>query len=126
MRWKGLAESLRCRYPDLRIIFTVSPIRHLKDGMEGNARSKAVLLLACEEICNQLPYAEYFPAFEILYDDLRDYRFYADDLIHPSRQAVEYIWTKFCDRYLTPASRQLIARREKALKATLHRPIISI
>lgn len=124
--WKSTVELLRTINPDLRLIFTVSPIRHLKDGFEGNARSKATLLLACERLCTEIEGADYFPAYEIITDDLRDYRFYADDLLHPSGQAVTYVWEKFCKRYLSEQSRQIIAEGEKITKAMNHRPNIQI
>lgn len=124
--WMALLSKLHQENPDMRAIFTVSPVRHLKDGFEGNARSKALLLLACESICDAVAYADYFPAFEIITDDLRDYRFYASDLVHPSDQAVEYVWRKFCERYLSSRSRQILAEGEKVLAALSHRPIIRI
>ncbi|MFQ7502984.1 MAG: GSCFA domain-containing protein [Alistipes finegoldii] len=77
------------------MILTVSPVRHLGDSLAGNAVSKAALRLAAEELAERFPDVHYFPAYEILNDDLRDYRFYADDLVHPSPQAVEYVWEKF-------------------------------
>lgn len=123
-RWQHTANLLRSLAPDIRIILTVSPIRHLKDGFEGNCRSKAILQLACEELCATLPDAEYFPSYEILTDDLRDYRFYASDLVHPSDEAVDYIWQKFTDRYLTPESRNLLAQGERITRALAHRPLI--
>ncbi|MBQ1204613.1 MAG: GSCFA domain-containing protein, partial [Alistipes sp.] len=79
-RWSLMLQ----RHPEKQFIFTVSPIRHLGEGAEGNAVSKATLRLAVEELCTQHPNAHYFPAYELLLDDLRDYRFYADDLCHPS------------------------------------------
>lgn len=122
--WKDLITLLTQTYPDLRIIFTVSPVRHLKDGFEGNSRSKAILQLACEEICRDNDRVEYFPAFEIVNDDLRDYRFYASDMVHPSPEAVDYIWQKFQDRYLSKASRALLAEGEKVTKRLNHCPIM--
>ena len=73
--WKSAAANLKTLNPNLRIIFTVSPIRHLKDGFEGNARSKAILVLACEKLCSEIEGVDYFPSYEIITDDLRDYRF---------------------------------------------------
>ncbi|MBD5370801.1 MAG: GSCFA domain-containing protein [Bacteroides sp.] len=122
--WNEVMRRLSEAYPRLRVIFTVSPVRHLKDGFEGNSRSKAILQLACEEICAANPGAEYFPAFEIMTDDLRDYRFYAADMLHPSPQAVGYIWEKFCERYLSPASRAILAEGERLTRRLGHRPII--
>lgn len=124
--WQSTVERLRDLNPDLRLIFTVSPIRHLKDGFEGNARSKATLLLACERLCSEIEGADYFPAYEIITDDLRDYRFYADDLLHPSSLAVTYVWEKFCKRYLSEQSRHILAAGEKITKAMNHRPNIQI
>lgn len=123
--WKNLLKLLSESFPDLRIIFTVSPVRHLKDGFEGNSRSKAILQLACEEICRDNDNVEYFPSYEIMNDDLRDYRFYASDMVHPSPEAVEYIWEKFQDRYLSKESRALLAEGEKVTKRLNHRPIIN-
>ncbi|MDE5849709.1 MAG: GSCFA domain-containing protein [Muribaculaceae bacterium] len=121
--WDQLLKLIKNRYPKIRVIFTVSPVRHLKDGFEGNGRSKAVLQLACEELCIRNEEAEYFPSFEIVNDDLRDYRFYASDMVHPSPEAVDYIWEKFQDRYLSKESRALLAEGEKVTKRLNHRPI---
>lgn len=122
--WRPLLESLRTFNPDLKIIFTVSPVRHLKDGFEGNARSKATLLLAVEKLCYMFGFCHYFPAFEVVNDDLRDYRFYASDLTHPSEQAVEYIWEKFLDTFIDNSGRELLRIGEKAMRRANHRPII--
>jgi hypothetical protein len=108
---------------DKQVIFTVSPIRHLKDGFEENSLSKAILRLAIAEITARHPEtAQYFPAFEILTDDLRDYRFYASDLAHPSAEAVEYIWEKFSAAALSPETLKLLPQIEKIVRATEHRP----
>lgn len=120
--WRGLVELLGATCPKLRIIFTVSPVRHLKDGFEEGSLSKATLRLACDEICRASNRAEYFPAFEIVNDDLRDYRFYASDLVHPSPEAVDYIWQKFQERYLSAESQRLLAEGEKVTKRLNHRP----
>lgn len=122
--WKEVLGKLAQLNPDLRVIFTVSPVRHLKDGFEGNSLSKAILRMACEEICGEHQNCDYFPAFEIVNDDLRDYRFYGPDMVHPSPTAVDYIWEKFQDRYLSKASRALLAEGEKVTKRLMHRPIV--
>ena len=122
--WSSLLKLLEATYPEIRVIFTVSPVRHLKDGFEGNSRSKAILQLACEELCNLNDSVEYFPSFEIMNDDLRDYRFYASDMVHPSPEAVDYIWEKFQERYLSKESRALLAEGEKVTKRLNHRPIM--
>ena len=89
----------------LRVLFTVSPIRHLRDGLTGNQLSKSTLLLAAERLTRQYPgRCFYFPAYEIMMDELRDYRFYDRDLLHPSPVAVEYIWECFSKCYFTPAT----------------------
>ena len=122
--WNTLLKLIAKQFPNLKIIFTVSPVRHLKDGFEGNSRSKAILQLACEEICSANPQADYFPSFEIMNDDLRDYRFYTSDLVHPSDSAVDYIWNKFQETFLSEESRKLLAEGEKVTKRLSHRPII--
>jgi hypothetical protein len=107
-----------------QVIFTVSPIRHLKDGFEENSLSKATLRLAIAEIVTRHPAsAQYFPAFEILNDDLRDYRFYGPDLAHPSAEAVEYIWEKFSAAAFGPETLKLLPQIEKIVRATEHRPL---
>ncbi len=122
--WIDLCSRLIEEYPDLKILFTVSPVRHLKDGFEGNTLSKATLHLAIERICEQIPAAYYFPAYEIVCDDLRDYRFYAGDLVHPSEAAVEYIWEVFCKTYLDEKGMATIKEGIKLYKQLNHRPIM--
>lgn len=90
-----ILKDLLVTFPDKQFIFTVSPLRHLKDGLHENQLSKASLLLAVEEVCRSYGNAYYFPAYEILLDELRDYRFYKEDMVHPTDQAVRYIWEKF-------------------------------
>lgn len=83
------------RYSDKQWLFTVSPIRHIRDGLHENTLSKSVLQLAVARLMESTSAATYFPAYEIVVDELRDYRFYAEDLVHPSHQAVEYVWERF-------------------------------
>lgn len=92
-----LLSQLVEKHKDKKFIFTISPLRHLKDGLHENQISKAALLLAVDEICKHFGNAHYFPAYEILLDELRDYRFYKEDMIHPTEQAVRYIWEHFTD-----------------------------
>lgn len=121
--WKTLLLSVWEQNPDLKILFTVSPIRHWKDGAHGNQLSKATLLLAIEQIEKEFPERiSYFPAYEIMMDELRDYRFYADDMVHPSVQAVEYIWLRFCKHILTEESREILKEWENIQKALNHKP----
>ena len=122
--WEKLVNDLKAINPDIRIVFTVSPVRHIKDGLEGNARSKAVLLLAIDELCARLDCCSYFPAYEIVNDDLRDYRFYASDLVHPSEQAVEYLWEIFRATYLDAAGEKLLKEGESIVKAYRHRALV--
>lgn len=97
--WQPLLQAM----PDKHWIFTVSPIRHIKDGLHENQLSKAILLQAVEELVNKANSDKvgYFPSYEILLDELRDYRFFAEDMVHPSPVAVEYIWQRFVDTYMT-------------------------
>ncbi|MBE6188997.1 MAG: GSCFA family protein [Rikenellaceae bacterium] len=105
------------------VIFTLSPVRHIADGLAENSLSKATLRLAIAELCEQYDNADYFPAYEIVTDDLRDYRFYADDLVHPSAQAVEYIWEHFVASALSSTAQSLLPRVKKVVEAAAHRPI---
>lgn len=104
------------------VIFTISPVRHLSDGADENFLSKATLKLAVAELVEHFENADYFPAYEILNDDLRDYRFYADDLVHPSSQAVAYIREKFFGAALDPSTINLLPQVEKITAAASHRP----
>lgn len=90
-RWDDIVKA----FPDKHFIFTVSPIRHRKDGMHGNQISKAILLLAVEHMVSAFPNTHYFPAYEIVLDELRDYSWFADDLTHPSPEAVNIVWERF-------------------------------
>ena len=110
--------------PGLRVIFTVSPIRHIADGLDTNSLSKARLRVAIQEaIDRHSDYCDYFPAYEIMMDDLRDYRFYASDMVHPSDVAVEYIWQAFQATYLDDRSALAVARCERIHKRLQHRPM---
>lgn len=116
-----ITELLRVR-PTLKIVFTVSPVRHAKDGFHGNQLSKAILLLAVERLCELFPNCYYFPSYEILLDELRDYRFYADDMLHPSPLAKDYIWECFCEAYFTAETISVKAECEEIARALEHRP----
>lgn len=110
--------------PGLRLLFTVSPVRHIADGLDVNALSKAMLRVAVNDVVETHPdCATYFPAYEILLDDLRDYRFYATDMVHPSDVAIEYIWQTFQASYFDDRSAQAIARCERVSKRLTHRPM---
>ena len=116
------AELLAGPLSGKQVIVTVSPVRHVGDTLAGNAVSKAVLRLAAEELKQRFSCVEYFPAYEIVTDDLRDYRFYADDLVHPAPQAVAYIWEKFTETVLTDRARRLLPEVEAVVAAAAHRP----
>ncbi len=106
-----------------RVILTLSPIRHVADGLSENSLSKATLRVAIEEIVER--YANrvyYFPSFEILMDDLRDYRFYGDDLVHPSSTAVEYVWQSFCGAAISAEANDVMGRVMAIVRAAEHRP----
>lgn len=119
-RWSRLLEGpLR----DKRIVLTLSPVRHLNDGAAENSLSKATLRVAIAELAERCPRIDYFPAFELLTDDLRDYRFYADDLVHPSEQAAQYIWERFAEAALDPGTRRIAERIEALVRSSRHRPL---
>lgn len=118
----ALAAAIEGPLAGREVILTVSPVRHLGDGLAGNAASKATLRLAAEQLTERYASVSYFPAYEILTDDLRDYRFYADDLVHPSPQAVAYIWEKFSAAALTPEAQALLPEVEAIAAAAAHRP----
>ena len=106
-----------------QIILTVSPIRHLKDGLAESSLGKAVLRVAAAEVAERLPQVCYFPAYEALVDDLRDYRFYAADMVHPSEQAVEYVWGLFAESYLSPTDEPLNQTITRLMRSCQHRPL---
>ena len=132
-------QPIIAHYPDKHWIFTVSPIRHIRDGLHENQLSKATLLMAVERLVNQSVSPQdglsakrsvlcqakpvYFPSYEIMLDELRDYRFYADDLVHPSSLAINYIWERFADTFCTPQTRNEMNIRLKQFKQTQHRPL---
>ena len=122
--YKKLLPELRGQNPKLKVVFTVSPIRHWKDGAIENQRSKATLLLAIDELIRQFPgFCAYFPSYEIVMDELRDYRFYASDMLHISEVAIDHIWQLFEENLIDAESRQLAKKVLKIRNAVMHRPI---
>ena len=120
----SLFDALWQQNASLQVVLTVSPIRHVRDGLHDNQLSKATLLLAAEQVCAAFPgRVFYFPAYELLLDELRDYRFYADDLVHPSPLAVRYVWERFAEWCLSPEARRVMAEVEDVRKALAHRPL---
>lgn len=118
---KGLSGSC-----GKEVIFTVSPIRHLRDGAHENQLSKAALLLAVDEMCRRHDFCDYFPAYEIVMDELRDYRFYAEDMVHPSAQTVGYIWERFRDATVPSNDMGTILKMEKKFRQSCHRPNLAL
>lgn len=106
-----------------KVIMTVSPIRHLSDGLEANSLSKAILRVAIDKLVERYDNVHYFPSFELLNDDLRDYRFYADDMTHPSAVAIDYIWERFEEYAFSAATIDIIKRLRKIADAVAHRPL---
>ena len=108
--------------PNCHFIFTVSPVRHIKDGFVENQRSKAHLITAIHSSISHLPSSNYFPSYEIMMDELRDYRFYAEDMLHPSQTAIDYIWKRFSENYI---SEEIFATMDEVCsiqKGLAHRP----
>ena len=121
--WTTLLQLLRSVRPGLQVVLTVSPVRHKRDGLHGNQLSKAELLLACDALCRQIPEAvTYFPAFELLTDELRDYRFYAPDMVHPTEQAADYIYDRFRQCFISETEERISAQCRAVAEALAHRP----
>lgn len=121
--YTSLLSELLLQNPKLKVIFTVSPIRHVRDGMHANQLSKATLLLAIDRLQENYPEnVFYFPAYELLMDELRDYRFYAEDMVHPSEVAVSYVWERFVQTCISTDALHIMEESEKIRKALLHKP----
>ena len=108
--------------PNCNFIFTISPVRHIKDGFVENQRSKAHLITALQSAICDLPSTIYFPSYEIMMDELRDYRFYADDMLHPSQLAIDYIWIKFFENYVSESEFSTMNQVCEIQRALKHRP----
>jgi hypothetical protein len=121
-RYDHMLTALHQINPGVRILFTVSPVRHWKDGAENNQVSKSILLLSIHRMMKKHSTISYFPAYEIFMDELRDYRFYASDMLHPSETGSSYVWERFCDAYLDEPSKKTMAGVSAILKALAHRP----
>ena len=119
---EAILRDITGSFPDKRFILTVSPIRHMSDGANANQLSKGTLLLAADAVADG-ERTVYFPAYEIVMDELRDYRFYAEDMVHPSAQAVDYLWERFCDFALLDRERQTLQENMKACRCKQHRPM---
>ena len=115
-------EELLRRRADVHVVVTVSPIRYAKYGFHGSQLSKSVLLMAADKLCQRFDCVSYFPAYEIVLDELRDYRFYQPDMLHPSPQAVEYIWERLSEVYLSPLAKQFVRDWQPIKAALRHKP----
>ena len=118
---RDILKELKENYNLKQIIFTVSPVRHLKDGFVENQRSKATLQLAIQNILEQFEECTYFPSYELMMDDLRDYRFYKNDLLHPNSVAIQYIWEKFAENYFNKNTSELVSKIDKLNQSANHR-----
>jgi hypothetical protein len=120
LAWNDILNKLHSFNSDLRVILTISPVRHWKDGAHGNQVSKSILFLAVEKLLRHQSVEDYFPAYELVMDDLRDYRYYAEDMLHPSHTAVEYIWKTFTECYFDTETLNLWKEVKGITKARNH------
>jgi len=114
-------KTIAALNPKARFIFTVSPIRHAKDGLLENTKSKSILHLAIDEILSQFSNTYYFPSYELMMDDLRDYRFYKPDMLHPSPTAIDYIWKHFTTHLLTDPTFKIMDKIDSLKQAINHK-----
>lgn len=123
MALKNLFSKLSAFNPNLKIVLTLSPVRHIKDGIPENQLSKSLLRVLCSDLEKESENLSYFPAYEIMMDELRDYRFYKSDLIHPSEQAENYIWDKWAGALFTPLTQKKVNQISKIKTELNHRPL---
>lgn len=116
-----IVNQIQANYPQIKIVLTVSPVRHAREGLVENNRSKASLLYAVHSVVDQNEKVFYFPSYELVIDDLRDYRFFMEDLIHPNRQATEYVWSRFKDAFFTEDTRTWIHKINKLKSSARHK-----
>ena len=122
---KELIATLKAFNPSLHIVFTISPVRHLREGLVENNRSKAVLIHAVHEVVNLHPNITYFPAYEYVMDDLRDYRFYSEDLVHPNYAATNYVWDKLVETYIDADTQKIMKEVAELQLAIQHKPFFA-
>jgi len=120
-----LVKRLHAFNPSLHITFTISPVRHLREGLIENNRSKAILIHAVHELVYQCNGVDYFPAYEYVIDDLRDYRFYAEDLVHPNFAASGYVWDKLVETYMDPKTQAIMKQVAELQLAMNHKPFFT-
>ena len=121
--WAETISKLRKFNPDLKIVFTVSPIRHLRDDAHENQLSKATLLLAIDRLNSEIKNTVYFPAYEIVIDELRDYRFYDENMTHPNIVAINYIWQRFCEIFIDNKNLKIMNQVENIVRASAHKQL---
>lgn len=121
--WNRIFRGLAQINPDIKVVFTLSPYRYTKHGLHENALSKARLLMLIDNLCKKWDNACYFPAYEIVNDELRDYRFYDADMLHPSQQAIDYVWEKLQAWTFTPELTEYASEKQKILRDLAHRPL---
>lgn len=115
-------EMIQELNPSAAIIFTVSPVRHLKDGFVENQQSKAKLTCGVHDVLSETSLTNYFPSYELMMDELRDYRFYAEDMVHPNPVAIDYIWKKFAETWISAEAGQVMKKIDSIQKGLAHRP----
>lgn len=118
----SMAAMLKTANHSVRIIYTISPVRHIKDGFVENQRSKANLIAGLHQVLAKTPAAHYFPSYEIMMDELRDYRFYAEDMLHPNQIAIDYIWQRFSETWLSDDVLPTVHEVGQIMKSMLHKP----
>ena len=121
--WAETIAALQQFNPAIKVVLTVSPIRHLRDGAHENQLSKSTLLLAIDKLRRQQNNTDYFPAYEIALDELRDYRFYEENMTHPNTVAINYIWQRFCETYIDESALHIVKTVENIIKASSHKPL---
>jgi lysophospholipase L1-like esterase len=121
-KYSECLKTLREYNPELEVILAISPVRHIRDGLHENNVSKGILHQAVTEILQKDPKASYFPSYEIMIDELRDYRFYDVDRVHPNNEAIDYIWKKFREVFISPETNGFIDNWDKIISALNHRP----
>jgi hypothetical protein len=118
-----LIASMHSFNPAIQIVFTISPVRHLRDGFFENQISKSNLFIAISNVISKYNHCHYFPAYELVMDDLRDYRFFNEDMVHPNSLAIEYVWEKFVNWCFSPATLELLPKMDPILRFLEHRPM---
>jgi len=121
--YSNLLRKITVYNPSIKLIFTVSPVRHVREGFIENNRSKSALILSVEKLVESYSNCFYFPSYELIIDDLRDYRFYAEDMVHPNYLATNYVWSKFSTACIDGKSREVFKELEQLRNATNHIPM---